>query len=153
MKANRSGRIAEDFIASLLVSVGIAFKRQVVVGRTIYDTELRVDFLVGNLREFPRGLVIESKWQDVSGSADEKFPYLVANIQQSNLPTIVIVHGGGCRPGALAWLYDRRDGVHLVEVYGLEGFISWVHRADKVHPVSNNLPFTPAASTAAPRRE
>jgi len=141
VKANRSGKVAEDFIDSLLLSVGVAFRRQVVIGRTIFDERHKVDFLVSNLREFPQGLVIESKWQDVGGTVDEKFPYVVENIHLSKMPTIVIVHGGGCRPGALAWLYDRRDGVYLVEVFGLEGFISWVHRADKVSAVSSSLPF------------
>jgi hypothetical protein len=131
VKANQAGRIAEDFIASLLLSVGIAFERQVVIGQTIYGTKLRVDFLAQNLRDYPRGLVIESKWQDVGGSIDEKFPYLVANIQRMELPTLVIVHGGGCRPGAFQWLFNHRDDVHLVAVLRLEEFISWVHRAEK----------------------
>ena len=133
MKANAAGRVAEDVLASLLQSIGIVFHRQVVIGRTIYGTDLRVDFVLFNLLAFPAGLVVESKWQDVGGTVDEKFPYLVENIQRMySLPTIVIVHGGGCREGAVRWLRDHCDGQRLVAVYGLEEFISWAHRSVKV---------------------
>lgn len=132
MRANTAGRVAEDCIASLLRSVGIVFDRQVVLGRTIYDTDLRVDFVLLNLQAFPAGLVLESKWQDVGGSVDEKFPYLVENIKrQYPLPTIVVVHGGGCRDGAVRWLRERCDGQRFIAVYGLEEFISWAHRSVK----------------------
>src|SRR5436190_22679562 len=101
MKANAAGRVAEDVLAAVLVSIGVEFERQVIIGRTIYGTNLRVDFVIRNLAAFPAGLVIESKWQDGNGTIDEKFPYLVENIRQAYpLPAIVIVHGGGWRPGA-----------------------------------------------------
>jgi hypothetical protein len=133
MKANRAGQVAEEILASLLRSIGIIYDRQVTIGRTIYDTDLRVDFVLLNLDAFPKGLVVESKWQDVGGSVDEKFPYLVENIQQrSPLPTIVVVHGGGCREGAVRWLRNHCDGQRLIAVYGLEEFISWAHRSVKM---------------------
>jgi hypothetical protein len=133
MKANQSGQAVEDTLAGALRAVGLQFARQVTVGRTIYRTELRVDFIVTNLAAFPAGLILESKWQDVSGSIDEKFPYLVENIrQQYPLPVVVIVHGGGCRPGAIEWLRARVDGQRLVAVYNLEEFLSWVMRSEKL---------------------
>lgn len=133
MKANKSGRDTEDILAAVLRVSGIAFERQVTIGTTIYGTELRVDFVLLNLRDFPDGLIVESKWQDVGGSVDEKFPYLVENIRhQYPLPAVVIVHGGGCRDGAVRWLRSRCDGQRLIAVYGLEDFISWANRADKM---------------------
>jgi hypothetical protein len=117
----------------VLRSIGIQFDYQVVVGRTIYGTELRVDFILRNLAAFPSGLIVESKWQDVGGSVDEKFPYLWENIRhQYPMPAIVIVHGGGCRDGAMRWLRARCDEERLVAVYALEEFISWANRAEKV---------------------
>ena len=132
MKANRAGRIGEDVIAAVLNTADMVYSRQVIIGRTIYHTDLRVDFVVHNLPEYPRGLVIESKWQDVGGSIDEKFPYLVYNILACEMPTIVIAHGGGCRPGAVEWLRNQCDGEILIAVLGLEEFISWAHRRNEV---------------------
>jgi hypothetical protein len=125
--------MAEDVLASVFRSIGIFFDYQVTIGRTIYDTELRVDFILRNLSAFPSGLIVESKWQDVGGTVDEKFPYVLENIRHRYpLPAMVIVHGGGCRDGAMRWLRDRCDAEHLIAVYGLEEFISWANRAKKV---------------------
>jgi hypothetical protein len=132
VKPNRAGQISEAVLASVLRSIGLRFAQQVAVGRSIYDTELRVDFVIYNLAAYPDGLVVESKWQDVSGSVDEKFPYLVENIRRRYpMPVIVIAHGGGSREGAVRWLRACCDGVRLVAVFGLEEFISWALRIEK----------------------
>jgi len=133
MKPNKSGRDTEDILAAVLRVSGIIFTRQVLVGQTIYGTDLRVDFVLHNLGEFPHGVILESKWQDVGGSVDEKFPYLLENIRyQYPMPAVAIVHGGGCRDGAVRWLRERVDGTTLVAVYGLEEFISWANRTEKI---------------------
>lgn len=124
--AQRAGRVVEDILAAVLTAAGVTFDRQVIVGQTIYGWPLHADFVV-QLPSFSAGLIVESKWQDVGGSIDEKFPYLVMNLRQQTLPSVVIVHGGGCRNGALEWLRAQCDD-HLIAVYDLEGFISWVLR-------------------------
>lgn len=131
MRANRAGKAAEDSLAAILRVMGIVFERQVVLGRTIFEKRLRVDFVLLNLREFPNGLIIESKWQDVGGSIEEKFPYLVENIRGCYpLPAIVVVHGGGCSEGAMRWFRQRCDG-KLIAVMTLEEFMSWALRCEK----------------------
>ncbi len=133
--ANRSGHVAEDVLAEVMRGVGLRFERQVVMGKNIYRENLRVDFVITNLAAFPSGLIVESKWQDRDGSVDEKFPYLVENIQRCYpLPAVVVAHGGGHRPGALAYLEERVDGQRFVALYSLEGFMSWALRAQKLTP-------------------
>lgn len=132
MKPNQSGAATEANVAAVLSNAGVTFTSQTVLGRTIYGSELRVDFVARNLKRYPNGVVIESKWQDCAGTADEKFPYLVENIRSCYpLPAIVVAHGGGCRPGALAWLRAQRDGLKLVEVFNMEELTSWLLRAEK----------------------
>jgi len=133
VKANKSGRVTENIVADILRGVDLRFDRQVPVGLSIYEPYmLHADFVVRNLAAFPQGLAIESKWQDKSGSVDEKFPYLVMNIQtRYTVPAIVIVAGGSCRLGALKWLGDQCDGERLVDVFRLEEFISWALRSEK----------------------
>jgi PD-(D/E)XK nuclease superfamily domain len=128
MKANRTGQYSEAWIEGGLRAAGCVFDRQVAVGQTIYGAEQHVDFLIHNLPDYPRGLVIESKWQMSNGSIDQKFPYVLANIERHSIPTIVIVHGGGCHEGAIAWLRDRCHPDHLVAVFRIEEFMSWLLR-------------------------
>jgi hypothetical protein len=132
LQAHRAGQVAEDVLAAFLTCIGVTFDRQAVIGLSIYGTRLHADFVVRNLVAFPHGLVVESKWQDGDGTVDEKFPYLYENIRAGSLPTVVIVQGGGCRPGALDWLRSRVDGERLVSVLRLEEFMSWAHRSPKL---------------------
>jgi hypothetical protein len=132
MRANRAGRVAEDVLAAVMTGAGLRFDRQVTIGCSIFGTALRADFVIHNLPEFPRGLAVESKWQDIGGSVDEKFPYLLINIRERYpIPTLVVVHGGGCRPGAVEWLRSGCDS-KLIGVFGLEEFLSWAQRTTKV---------------------
>lgn len=129
LRANSSGRAAEDVLYAVLHNKGFTVERQAVVGQTIYGGELRVDFLIRNVAQFSAPLIVESKWQDVGGSADEKFPYLVSNLLIAPYPSVVVVHGGGQRDGAIDWLKAQADGTHIVAVFALEEFISWVMRS------------------------
>lgn len=129
-RASRNGRTAEHVIADILTRHAVAYQRQHPIGTGIYGTPIRADFYLPTLIGFPDGLVIESKWQDVGGSADEKLPYLVANIiERYPCPTIVVIDGGGFRAGALAWLRTKVDGVRLYAVYSLTQFMSWTNRS------------------------
>ena len=140
MRPMQSGQASERNIAAALHHAGICFASQVSIGRTIYETQARVDFVATNLEPYPRGLILESKWQDIGGTADEKFPYLVENIRHGYpLPTIVVVHGGGCRPGALMWLRARVDGLQFVAVFNLEELTSWALRIRKTPPLRLHL--------------
>lgn len=128
-RANRHGRSAEQVIDSILRNRGIQPKAQYVIGLSIYGEPLKVDFYIEQLPGFPSGLVIESKWQDASGSVDEKFPFLVENIRHClPCPAIVIASGQGARSGALRWLRAQVDGAQFVAVYNLEEFLSWCNR-------------------------
>jgi len=132
MIAARTGQVIEDLLAGHMTRAGVAFKRQVRIGESIFHRRLRVDFVLINLAEFPKGIIVESKWQDSVGSVDEKFPGLVENIRRCYpLPTIIVVAGKGARVGAVNYLREKIDGEHLVAVYDMEDFLSWVMRADK----------------------
>ncbi len=72
---------------------------------------------------------MESKWQEIGGSVDEKFPYLVDNIYQLYpCPTIIVYGGKGAKRGAIDWLRRQADGTHLVAVLSLEEFLTWTLR-------------------------
>ena len=104
------------------------FVAQYPVGQSIYGLPLFADFWIYGAPDFPDGLALEVKWQQSTGSVDEKFPYLVLNIQHCYpCPALIIADGGGQRPGALHWLRDQAEN-NLVAVYTLAEFLAWSNR-------------------------
>lgn len=98
------------------------YTTQALIGKTIYDSDRKCDFLLYHPQKFPNNLVIECKWQQAAGSVDEKFPFLVENIHLLGIPTLIIVDGGGHKPGAVAWLKSQIGGA-LAGVYTLTEFM------------------------------
>jgi hypothetical protein len=105
------------------------FVAQYPIARSVYDLPLFADFWLDGAPSFPNGLAIEVKWQQSSGSVDEKFPYLVLNIKtRYPCPAIVIADGGGQRPGALNWLREQVDNQSLLAVASLAEFLAWANK-------------------------
>ena len=92
------------FTASRILRQPI-FSTQFHVGKSIYDVDQYCDFICYHPGRWPDGLVIESKWQHEAGSVDEKYPYLVLNIQDRyGYPTVLVLDGGGYKKGAEGWV-------------------------------------------------
>lgn len=82
---------------------------------------------------------IECKWQQSSGSVDEKFPYLYLNCVE-RMPErriILIVDGRGARPGAVEWLRRAaREKLYLgpgqldkeIQVFSMTEFVIWANK-------------------------
>ena len=101
------------------------YSRQFPLGNSIYDTPVKCDFILHHPLKYPTCLVIESKWQESSGSTDEKYPYLVLNVKEKlGYPTIIVVDGGGYKPGAEKWLRSQVGG-RLLYVFNMMEFQKW----------------------------
>ncbi len=105
---------------------------------SIYGHQGRTEFLVKSAR-YGFEVRIECKWQQSSGSVDEKFPYLYLNCIEAmpERDIIIIADGGGMKEGALAWLkkaakdkYYCPPGVNEknIEVFSLGEFITWANK-------------------------
>ena len=128
-QANSTGKVAETIIEAVLIKLGYRPIRQKPVGIGIYGTPIQADFFVERAPGFPAGLIIESKWQGSSGSADEKYPYLVENIRYCYpCPVIILADGDGARPGAIRWLRDQADGQMIHAVFTLKELVTWCNR-------------------------
>lgn len=104
------------------------YSRQYYLGKNIYGTNIYCDFILYHPQKFPDCLVIETKWQQTGGSVDEKFPFLVANIQTKYpYKTILLLDGGGYKPGAAEWLRSQ-VGNNLLAVFSMAEFQTWVNR-------------------------
>jgi hypothetical protein len=123
-RANKTGVNLETFVESALIANGYTqfpnhraqmfesrktiggkqYQKFVPVGKTIYESERKVDFLIINKDKFPEDLIIECKWQQSSGSVDEKYPFLYFNIMKCGVPTVVLLDGNGYKKTAREWL-------------------------------------------------
>lgn len=145
--ANFTGHNLEQFIENLLIRHSYKkvpknkfiaatyleqpiYTSQFCIGKSIYETDFFCDFILYHPQKHPLCLVIESKWQQSSGSVDEKFPYLVVNIkEQSPYKTIILLDGGGYKPQAEKWLRAQIDD-KLLHVFNMSEFQKWTNKSN-----------------------
>lgn len=82
--------------------------------KSIYGTPLVVDFFIWHPWKHPYGLLIEIKYQEISGSVDEKFPYTIANLHAANIPSILLAFGDGARAEAKQWCLRQQNSLLTV---------------------------------------
>lgn len=103
------------------------FTKQLNICKGIYGTPIRCDFIIYHPEKHERGLIIESKWQQSAGSVDEKFPYLERNVQEKYpCRTIIVLDGGGYKPGAAEWLRSKIGG-NFIGVFNMMEFRTYVN--------------------------
>lgn len=142
--ANKTGNNLERFIENILIDEDYTFidknefissisdikifTKQLHLCKGIYNTKISCDFILYHPEKHSDCLVIESKWQQSPGSVDEKFPYLVANIQDIYpYKTIIVLDGGGYKKGAEEWLRSQVKD-NLMGVYNMTEFRIYVNK-------------------------
>lgn len=139
--ANYTGNVLEQIVITRLRSSGYTeiknenylkmekyYIPQYKICNGIYGTPLKTDVLIFNEIKYPNKLAIEMKWQQTSGSVDEKYPYVVENIKTMfPCPVIIVIDGGGYKPGALNWLKMQVDD-KLIGVFDMTAFVTWANK-------------------------
>lgn len=104
----------------------------------LYGQDSTSDFLIlaeGN----PKFRVLcEAKWQQSSGSVDQKFPYMVEDAKLSGEANIMfVIDGRGFRSGAIAWLKRKcaESTVPRMKVFDYAEFRAWAY--DTFAPKAN----------------
>lgn len=93
----------------------------------IYNSPLCVDFFAFHPIKYDTGLVIECKYQEVAGSVDEKFPYVIANLKATGCATILLLIGSGAKRSAIDWCITQQN--EKLRVFAsMEAFIRAVNR-------------------------
>lgn len=135
---NESGSILEDQINSLITSKGYArlakqpegaagynwYIKQHRKFSTVYGGQMRLDFFIYHQTKWPDGLAVECKWQSSPGTVDEKFPYVVENLKNLPIPSVIMLAGGGYRPSALEWI-KKQSSDTLTVIESVDGAIKW----------------------------
>lgn len=142
-QANSGMTVLQQFILELLCERGYqavernrfmaarilrqpVFTTKFHVGKGIYGTEQYCDFICYHPELWPDNLIIESKWQKRSGSVDEKYPYLVLNIQNHySCPTVLVLDGGGYKKGAEGWIRAQVGRGKFKHVFDMTEFRAW----------------------------
>jgi len=144
-RANYTGKILEKFVEDRLIERGYTFidkkkfqpstylnqpiySKQYFSGKTIYETNIYCDFVLFHPEKWKECLIIECKWQESGGSVDEKYPYLILNIQtRYPYKTILLIDGGGYKQGALDWIKSQ-IGNNLLNVMNMQQFNKWANK-------------------------
>ena len=143
--ANYTGNVLEKFVQDRLNERGYTFvprekfepakhigqpiyTKQFFVGLSIYENNLFADFVLYHPQKHPNCLIIEVKWQQSAGSVDEKYPYLILNINMKHpYETVLLLDGGGYTKGAEKWVRGH-VGNRLKKVMNMSEFQIWANK-------------------------
>lgn len=89
-----TGKQLEQACAQLGLYLGLDVRTQVKVGRRIWGPRRRIDLVLSDLG-LRRSLGIECKHQNTSGTAEEKIPATIADIEAWPIEGIVCFAGPG----------------------------------------------------------
>lgn len=156
--ANSNGRVLENIVESSLNTKGFTsinykdwhkdpttFGEEVLIKNVpylnVYNHASKTEFVIRS-KKHSLDTRIECKWQQASGSVDEKYPFLFINCaERMNEPQIIILlDGGGAKPGAINWLRCACESFNLQQKEGLKRridlmnsteFLQWVNRTLK----------------------
>jgi hypothetical protein len=82
---------------------GVSVYREVSLGRTIIGKNRHIDIFVVHPGT-TKALAIECKYQDSTGTVDEKIPYALEDLRVMGMPVCLTYAGSGFSPGILHML-------------------------------------------------
>ena len=104
------GRSLEDDVAELGRKLGLTVQRQVKVGRRLWGSERRIDLVLTH-RESRRSLGIECKAQAARGTAEEKIPATISDIEAWPIKGLVVFAGEGFSENMQNYLFSTGKAV------------------------------------------
>ena len=108
-----SNEIAQ-YLSTFFAARGLSVFREVDIGRSVLGSVRRVDVLAVLDK---RALAIECKYQNVSGSAEEKIVHAIEDIEKIPMPAVLCYAGKGFSRGILARLEASQAAVHARPLY------------------------------------
>jgi hypothetical protein len=86
---------------------------EVSLGKTIIGKNRKLDVLTLR-RSDQRALALETKYQEVAGTTDEKIPYALQDLEALWIPGCLVYAGPGWSKGVLHTLEGSRRAVHCL---------------------------------------
>jgi hypothetical protein len=108
MTGNEYKRLIGRYIAGAYGKRGLKVYDEVYLGTSIIGKQRRIDLFVVGPGE--RALCVECKYQDSSGTADEKIPYAINDMAAQRVPGVIVYAGIGFSAGVLHLLQGSEYG-------------------------------------------
>ena len=119
--APRQGEVLQKKVVALAQSLGLKADTQVVAARRLWGAKRHIDVVVSH-EKTGRNLGIECKYQATRGSAEEKIPATIKDMESWPIPGIVVIDGAGfsanmqgylMATGKVVWLDDLEGWLRL----------------------------------------
>lgn len=108
MTGNEYRKLIGSYLVSAYASRGLQIYEEVNLGTSIIGKQRRIDLFV--LGPEQRALVVECKYQDTTGTADEKIPYALDDMAALRVPGVLVYAGSGFSPGVMHLLQGSEYG-------------------------------------------
>ena len=102
-------------VVNLAAELGLAARTQVRVARRIWGAVRKIDVVLTQ-RETRRTLGVECKFQGSQGTAEEKIPSTIQDIDAWPIPGIVVFSGEGFSPNMVSFLISTGKAVEFEDL-------------------------------------
>jgi hypothetical protein len=103
MTGHEYGALIGRYVLANFEERGLRVFREVSIGKTIIGKDRRADLFLVDDRS-ARAFVIQCKYQDSAGTADEKIPYAIDDLRAMRMPSCLVYGGEGFSMGILHML-------------------------------------------------
>jgi len=117
----KTGQQLERAVTKLAKALGLEARSQVAMGKRIWGRGRRVDVILRHPDTGQR-LGIECKFQKVGGTAEEKIPLTITDIEAWPIRGLVVVHGEGFSPDFRAFIRSTGKVVEFEDLANWLGF-------------------------------
>jgi hypothetical protein len=112
-------RLIGRYVLRNYATHGIDVYEEVNVGTSIIGKQRRLDLLLLQ-RTSGRSLALECKYQEASGTVDEKIPYALDDLRALRMPGVIAYGGGGFSEGVLHLLQSSEHAAYCLPGTELE---------------------------------
>ncbi len=119
--APKSGGGLEQRVVALAQSLGLKTQARVKAARRLWGQQRYIDVVISDANSGKR-LGVECKFQATSGTAEEKIPATIQDMEHWPIPGIVVIDGEGfsknmqgylMSTGKVVWFSDLEDWLRL----------------------------------------
>ena len=110
-----SGQSLEEKVAALAQSLGLESRREYRAGRRLWGSERRIDVILRD-KATRKVLGVECKCQNTPGSAEEKIPSTIKDIEAWPIPGLVVFDGPGFSENMRQYLLSTGKAVELADL-------------------------------------
>jgi len=114
-RAVASGDQLAQAVVELGVELGLEVRQQFRVARRIWGALRRIDVVLID-PQTRKTLGVECKYQAVGGTAEEKIPATIQDIDAWPIPGIVVFSGDGFTQNMKSYLISTGKAIHLTEL-------------------------------------